>query len=186
MANHPHNSRRPESASVKLGVEIYREEGDIEPLRNALSPRQRAYCEEYVVDYNGWKAAKRAGYAGTEKTLQRQSTQLKRNMGVNAYIDFLTTSKEAKIVAVDPDYVIAGLTKILQKPEARDGDKIRVYEILARHLGMFIDRTEITGKDGDAIRVEQQRIEEEAQSFTHLLNGLRKKADEDKKVVPIR
>jgi len=175
-AKHPHDSRRPESAAVKLGVEIYREEGNVEPLRHSLTPRQRAFCEEYVVDFNGTAAVIRAGYS--KNYADRQAHTLLKNEGVAAYIDYLTGSKEAKITAIDPDYVIAKVTEIITKEGSKDSDKLRGLELLARHLGMFIDRQEITGKDGGAIEVEQRRIEEEAQSFTHLINGMRKKAEE--------
>lgn len=175
MANHPHDKNRPESAAVKLGVEIYREEGDIEPLRRALSARQRAFCEEYVVDFNGTAAVKRAGYS--HNYADRMASTLQRNDGVIAYIDYLTGSKEAKITAIDPDYVISKVTQIVSAEGSKDSDKLRGLELLARHLGMFIDRTEISGKDGEAIRIENQRIEEESENF---INNIRRIADKRK------
>jgi hypothetical protein len=174
-AKHPHDSRRPESAAVKLGVEIFREEGDIEPLRHSLSPRQRAFCEEYVVDFIGKAAAIRAGYA--IDYADRQASLLKKNAGVAAYIDYLSTSKEAKVVSLDPDYVIQRITAIINKEGTRDGDKLRGLELLARHLGMLRDKTEISGPDGGAIEVEQRRVEEEAEDFTHLIKNIAKKKE---------
>jgi phage terminase small subunit len=178
MANHPHDSKRPPSAAVKLAVEIYREEGDIEPLRRALSPRMRTFCEEYVVDFNATAAAIRAGYA--QEYADRQAYVLNHHVGCIAYIDYLNSSKEAKIVSVSPDYVIQKVTEIITKAGSRDGDKLRGLELLARHLGMFVDRTEITGKDGDAIRIEQQKVEEEAEGFLNVIRRISDKSDKDK------
>lgn len=179
MANHPHDSSRPVSAAVKLAVEIYREEGDIEHLRRALSPRMRTFCEEYVVDFNATAAAIRAGYA--QAYADRQAYALTHHDGCIAFIDYLSSSKESKIVSISPDYVIQKVTEIVTKEGSKDGDKLRGLELLARHLGMFIDRQEITGRDGEAIQIENQRVEEESQDFARLLNGLRKKDKETNK-----
>jgi phage terminase small subunit len=140
----------------------------MERLYLSLSPRQRAFCEEYIVDFNGKAAAIRAGYA--TKWADRQAALLLKNKGVATYINSLQESKEAKIIAVDPDYIIQQVTAIIGKPGAKDSDRLRGLELLARHLGMFVDRTEITGKDGGPL--ETRRVEEEAETFTNLLKSL--------------
>lgn len=168
MANHPHDTERPESQAVLKALEA----GDMEALSLALSPRQRAFCHEYVVDYNGAAAYIRAGYA--TKWADRGASTLMRNAGIRAYIDHLTRSKEAKITAITPDYVIGKVTSIISSAE-KDSDKLRGLELLARHLGMFIERTEITGKDGGPI--EQKQMTDEISDFTNMINGLRKRAE---------
>jgi phage terminase small subunit len=175
-ARHPHDKRRPESAGVKLGVEIYREEGNIEPLRHSLSPRQRAFCEEYIVDFNGSAAVIRAGYS--IKWSDRQASMLMKNAGVAAYIDYLTGSSAAKVTAIDPDYVIQKVTEIITKAESKDGDKLRGLELLARHLGMFVDKVE---NKVTVDTVERQRTEEEANNFTNALKALRDRAVKEEK-----
>lgn len=175
MANHPHDAKRPESQGVLKAIEIYETTGDIEPLKAALTPRQRLFCEEYVVDFDGSKAVIRAGYA--PKWSDRQAFILRKHKGVQTYINHLQKSKEAKMVSVDAEYIVTRLVEILNKEAARDGDKIRALEILARHKGMFIDRTEITGKDGDAIRIEQQRIEAESRDFANMIRMMGKKKE---------
>lgn len=177
-ARHPHDARRPESAAVKLGIEIFREEGNIEPLRHSLSPRQRAFCEEYIVDFNASAATIRAGYS--HKWSDRQGSLLMKNEGVAAYIDYLTGSSAAKITAVDPDYVIQKVTEIITKAGSRDGDKLRGLELLARHLGMFVDKVE---SKVTVDTVERQRTEEEANNFTNALKALRDRAVKEEKDV---
>lgn len=174
MANHPHDKRRPESAAVKLGVEIFREEGDIEPLRSALSPLQRAFCEEYIVDFNASAAVVRAGYSPNYP--DRQGSALLKNKGIAAYIDFLTGSKAAKVVAINPEYVLAQITSVIHKDGVRDGDKLRALELLARHLGMLTDKTESTVTVDIA---HKQKVEEEATNFTNILKGLRDRAQKE-------
>ena len=181
-AKHPHNSKRPSPYKVSKAVE----ENDIEALRVALTPRQRMFAQEYIVDFNASAAAVRAGYAVAYS--DRQAHILLKHKGVAYLIDELSRSKEAKITAVSPDYVIQKVTEIVTREGTRDGDKLRGLELLARHLGMFIDRTEITGKDGGAIELEQRKIEEEAQHFTSMMKAMRDRAvsDKDEKVVAIK
>jgi phage terminase small subunit len=168
-AKHPHNSSRPEPKAVLRALEAE----DMEMLKLALTPRQRAFAVEYVVDFDATASAIRAGYSPSYA--DRQGYLLTRHKGIAAYIAHLISSKEAKITAISPDYVIAGLTKILSTEGTRTADQIRVYEILARHLGMFVDKTEITGKDGGAIEIERRAVEQEANDFAHLINNMNRK-----------
>jgi phage terminase small subunit len=151
----------------------------MEALGLALSPMQLAFAKEYTVDHNGTAAAMRAGYS--IKFADRQAHVLMRHRGVRAMIDHLTLSKEAKLVSISPDYVIQKVTEIVTKADAKDGDKLRGLELLARHLGMFIERQEITGKDGGPLEIEQRKqIEENARDFNTFLKGLSKRADAEK------
>ncbi len=172
-AKYPHNPARPESPQVKKALAAM----DMVALEKALTPRQRLFCKEYIVDFNGQAACVRAGY--NTKNPDRIVNQLLRNQGVATFIEYLRASAQAKIMSVDPDYVIQGIVKIVQKEAAKDGDKLRGYELLARVLGMFIDKQEITGKDGGAIELEQRRVEEEEAVFLNMLNAMKK----DKKKV---
>jgi phage terminase small subunit len=174
MAKHPHNAKRPEPKAVVSALE----KEDIDALYAALTVRQRRFAEEYVLDFNGSAAAIRAGYA--TNYADRQAHLLLKHKGVSRYIDELTRSKEAKIVSVDPDYIIQQVTAIIGNPGAKDSDRLRGLELLARHLGMFIERQEITGKDGGPLEIEQKKVDEDAQSFTNLLRSLRDRAEKEK------
>lgn len=171
MANHPHDKNRPESEAVRRALEI----GDVEAVRDALSPRQRRFAEEYILDYNGSAAVVRAGYSPNYP--DRQAHLLLKHKGVAFLIDHLLRSKEAKIMSVNPEYVIQEVIGIIRKEGSKDGDKLRGLELLARHLGMFIDRTEITGKDGGPLAIEEQKAKEEADSFLADLKALQERAD---------
>lgn len=174
-AKHPHDKERPESAAVRRALKRQ----DIAALKIALTPRQRRFAEEYIVDLNGTAAAIRAGYSNNYP--DRQAHILLKHEGVAALIDHLMASKAARIVSVDPDYVIQRITAIINKDTARDGDKLRGLELLARHLGMLTDKQEITGKDGGAIEI-QQKTAEDVATFLNSLKGLQKRAEEKKTV----
>jgi hypothetical protein len=170
MAKHPHDPERPESPAVRKALAAM----DMEALGMALTPRQRRFCEEYTIDFNGAAAAIRAGYSTNYP--DRQAHQLLKNKGISTYIDYVTASRASKIMSVDPDWVMQGVVKVISDAE-KAGDKLRGYELVAKILGMLTDKHEITGKDGGAIEVEQRRIEEEATDFTRMLKAMTKKKD---------
>jgi phage terminase small subunit len=168
-AKHPHDSKRPEPAAVRRALE----KNDREALKIALTPRQRRFCEEYILDFNGSAAAVRAGYS--VNSVDKQAYTLLHHKGVSAYIDHLTRSKEAKVMSVNPDYLLQRLSDIMNKDEARDGDKLRAIEMYMKHLGMFVDRQEITGKDGGAIEVQEQRIQQDVDSLVSTIKRMGQK-----------
>lgn len=179
-ARHPHDSNRPNPIAIRRALE----KGDMKALGLALTVRQRRFAQEYILDFNGAAATIRAGYS--PKWADRQAHILLAHEGVARYIDHLAQEAAGSIVSVDRDYVVQRVVGIVNKDGAKDGDRLRGLELLARYLGMFIDRTEITGKDGGPI--ETQKIEEEATAFTNLLKALGERADnlkDDKVTVEI-
>ena len=160
------NSKRIMSKTRSQNIAETLASGDMELLRKRLTVRQARFCDEYVVDFNATAAAIRAGYA--TKWADRQAHMLMLKDEVRAYIDHLSQSKEAKIVSVDPDYVLQRVMEIVNKEGAKDGDKLRGLELLARHLGMLRDKTEISGPDGGALEIEQRTKEEVASVISTL------------------
>jgi hypothetical protein len=76
MANHPHDTSRPMTAAIRKALEA----NDMEALYYAMTPRQRLFCKEYVLDFNGSAAAVRAGYS--VKHPDRQAYLLMMNPGI--------------------------------------------------------------------------------------------------------
>lgn len=175
-AKHPHNKKRPSPKAVKNAIA----KGDMGALRVALSPRQRAFAEEYLIDFNASAAARRAGYS--PNCIARQAHLLMRHEGVREYLDYLLKSQEAKIQTVDPDYVITKTTAIINKDSVRDGDALRGLELIAKILGMLKEKTEISGPDGQAIEIEQRTRQEVSELLT-TLSALSKKAKKEIELV---
>ena len=50
----------------------------------ALTPKQKRFCEEYLIDLNATQAAIRAGYS--LKTAEQTASRLLRNVKVQEYI----------------------------------------------------------------------------------------------------
>lgn len=176
-AKHPHDSKRPESQAVMAALEA----NDMEALERALSPRQLAFAREYIVDFNASASAIRAGYSPNSS--DKMGYILNRHLGVKKYIEYLQTSKAAAIISVTPDYIIQQITAIIHKPGVKEGDVLRALDMLARHKGMYVDRTEITGKDGEALRIQQEKVTNEANDFLSNLRLISKKNEPKKDVV---
>jgi len=161
--------KRPTKKSIQIAIS----ENNLDDVIRHLTPRQRRFCEEYAIDFNGSKAAVRAGYSTNNS--DKTAHLLMMNDGVRFYIDDLTRTKENKIVSVDPEYIVKRILDVVNAENAKHSDVLRGLELLARHKGMFVDKTEITGKDGGAIAIEQQKIAEEAHSFTNLIKTIKRK-----------
>ena len=94
----------------------------LEELEKKLTAKERAFCHEYIIDWNGARAARDAGYS--EKTATEISSQNLIKLHIKQYIDFikddiateaglskLSLIKELKLLA------FSNLTQILAKIE---------------------------------------------------------------------
>lgn len=104
----------------------------------ALTPKQKIFVQEYLVDLNATAAAKRAGYK--DPNIGRQ---LITKNNVSEAIQKAMRSREQR-TEVTQDYVISKLKEIADK-EASDGQdsdlkyssKIKALELLGKHVGAF-------------------------------------------------
>lgn len=125
------------------------------------------------MDFCGKAAAIRAGYS--PKWADRQATINLDHEGIMVYIDHLQKSNEAKSMAISPDWVTQRITSLILRDDIKAMEELRGLELLSKILGMLKDRTELSGPDGEAIRVQQQRIDEDAAAMEALLRRLNQK-----------
>jgi phage terminase small subunit len=151
------------------------DEGDIQGVIDNLTPRMRLFAEEYLHDFNGSAAVVRAGY--NTKYPNRVASQLLDHPGIKAAIDQITLQRASKSV-LKPDYVVKKITKTIERAEqdGNHGAVLRGCELLARPLGMFIERTEISGPNGDAIKYKE--VKDAADAFTSAISGLIERSGE--------
>jgi phage terminase small subunit len=153
----------------------------------ALEPKQQAFCEEYIIDFNGTQAAIRAGYsertAGSiaSENLQKPEIQAEIHRQIEnrskrteitqdrvlleiARLAFNDPRKafdeEGKLLPVQewPDDVAAAISAIkvteartedgdiCQVKEVKFWDKGKQIELAGKHLAMFTDKVNISGK----------------------------------------
>ena len=162
--------------AIKPRTQAALDAGNVQEVIDSLTLRQRRFVEEYLVDFNGTAAVKRAGY-GT-KYPGRLAAEMLHHPGIRAAIDAKTLENASESV-IKPEYVIKKLHKTIEKAEddRNHSAVLRGCEILARARGMFVERREISGPDGEAIKYEQVR--EAADAFTSAINGLIERGRED-------
>lgn len=148
------------------------ESGDIQAVMDSLTGQQRLFCEEYLRDMKQGEAAKRAGYS--EKTAVKIAYQLMENPAIRITIDALRSERN-KHSDITKDYVLQEIVKTVNaaKQDSNHNATLRGLELLAKHLGMFIERTEISGPDGEAIKMEQ-KVKQDVADFTSRLSRLAK------------
>lgn len=154
---------------MKPKIQAALDAGNIQEVIDNLTVKQRRFVEEYVVDFNGAAAVLRAGY--TTKWAKRLAHEMLKHPGIRAAIDAITLERASESV-IKPEYVINKITKTIEKAEEANNHNavLRGCELLARHLGMFIERQEISGPNGDAIQI--KRVQEAADAFTSAIAGL--------------
>ncbi len=144
-----------------------------------LTPKQERFVEEYLVDLNATQAAIRAGYS--EKTAAEQGYENLRKPQVAEAIQEAMKARSER-TEIDQDWVLNNLRSVAErcmqaKPvtdrngepvlaENADGDRVPAYtfnamganrslELLGRHLAIFTDKHELTGKDGGPIATKE-------------------------------
>jgi len=138
-----------------------------------LTLKQKLFVEAYVSsDGNLTEAARKAGYKGNN--LNKVASELKTKPNVKKAIDELT-AKKIKELNVTKEYVLRKLVRTVEKAEDDNNHSatLRGLELLAKHLGMFIERQEISGPDGGAI-VHEQKVKQDAADFKSRLHKLAK------------
>ena len=121
-----------------------------------LTARQQRFVDEYLKDLNATQAAIRAGYAA--KTANANAARIMVSDGIQEAIEARKQTRVER-VELEQDWVVNELRKVAQKclhVEDDDGKPIanivnvgvKALELLGRHQGIFIDKREITGKDG--------------------------------------
>jgi phage terminase small subunit len=139
-----------------------------------LTPKQKAFAREYVKDNNGKEAAIRAGY--DEKYAKQQAYE---NL-TKPYLKEVIQEKQAVLAEkaqVSAEFVINNFLEILnfnkqiEEFTQNDGENVRVKkkmidaqaalkasELLGKHLGLFVEKLQVTGKDGkDLIPIEERK-----------------------------
>lgn len=117
----------------------------------ALTKRQKAFIQEYLVDLNATQAAIRAGYS--IKTATKIASENLTKPDVQKAVQAALKARE-KRTEVTQDYVIAKLREIVEK-DASDGpdselkyaNKIRALELLGKHTGAFDARGSAAAQD---------------------------------------
>ena len=120
----------------------------IKELTESLTAKQKMFCEEYLVDFNGTRSAIASGYS--ENTAATISSENLIKPNIRAYIKHLTEKRNER-VHVDVDYVLKNLKKVVRMTTRENNlgnidatGANKSLELIGKHLGMFIEKVETT------------------------------------------
>lgn len=92
---------------------------------NTLNEKQKAFCREYIKDFNATQAAIRAGY--TKRNTNRVGSRLLSNIDIQSHIDEL--KKEAAVKSrVTPEWILAKLEQIVEMGLGNEPTDVLVKE----------------------------------------------------------
>lgn len=111
----------------------------------SLTPKQAAFVREYLIDLNATQAAIRAGYS--ERTAHTTGHENLRKPEVAAAVQEAMRER-AESTAVTAEMVLERLRTEAEGlgPDTSASARIRASELLGKHLGMFTDKIETSGR----------------------------------------
>lgn len=149
---------------------IFKEVG----LDGPKASQMRGFVIAFVdCDYNGAEAIRAAGYEGN--AAKQRAHQYQQDPRIRKAITLMSVEC-GKYNSMRVDYVLRKMLKGAQKAED-DGNltaMARFIEMIGKHLGMFKEQVELSGKDGKAIEIEQ-RTKDDVSAFKSTIDGLAKR-----------
>jgi len=109
-----------------------------------LTAKQARFCEEYLIDFNGYKSAIRAGYA--KRSATEQATRMLRKDHIIKYLNKLK-AETAKRNNLTIDEIVSRINKISLEGE-EDKDKLKANDMLMKYLGGYNLNKEEETKQG--------------------------------------
>lgn len=121
-----------------------------------MNPKQKRFCEEYVVDMNAAQAAVRAGYS--RRAARNQGNRLLAKAEIREYIDELLEQLRAESIS-DAREIMEYLTAVMRGEQTSNvlcmvgegkqsviaklpdqRERLSAAELLGRRYGLFTDR----------------------------------------------
>ena len=106
-----------------------------------MNPRQTLFAKEYAVDHNATQAAIRAGYS--KKTAYSQGQRLLNHAEVSVLVK-AQQDKQSEALELTTESVLTGLNEIATDKKLAPSARVRAYELLGKHQGLFTERVEVT------------------------------------------
>lgn len=143
----------------------------------ALTPKQQRFVDEYIIDLNGRQAAIRTGYA--ERSAEVTASRLLSNANISLAINKALASRSQR-TEITADYVLSTILETVERckqaapvldktgnqvmVETEGGELAPAYtfdskavlrgcELLGKHLALFTDKHELTGKDSGPLEI---------------------------------
>jgi phage terminase small subunit len=137
-----------------------------------LSPKMQRFIDEYFVDMNGAAAVLRAGYKTSNPP--QLAAELKNHPLVSKEIERRQAELSDK-TEIERDYLLAKLVEVIDSSQEKTSDKLRAIELAGKAIALWRERQEISGPDGESIKMEQ-KTEQNVSAFKSKLDRLARRA----------
>lgn len=122
-----------------------------------LKPKELIFAEEWLKTTNATQSAIKAGYS--ERTAYSAGSRLLKKVDVKQYIDERLAEMKENSIA-DTDEVMQFLSSTMRGDipdqfglDPALNDRIKAAELIGKRYKLFTDKQEISGADGEAIKV---------------------------------
>ena len=132
-----------------------------------LTARQQRFVQQYTIDLNATQAAIRAGYS--PRGVAVNAHKLLRNAKIQAALVEIMAARSQR-TEITADWVLTQLRENVERAMQavpvlnRDGEETgewtyqghvanRSLELIGKHLRMFPDQHEVTGRDGEPVKI---------------------------------
>jgi len=114
----------------------------MEEQRKKLTPVQKRFVKEYVIDFNGTDAYIRASNTSNRKSASVQASKLLKMDKVKDAIDIYV---KEQLGPLEKDLIgnVEFWISIRDDPNARTTDRLKASEQLAKYRSMFIEKKEV-------------------------------------------
>lgn len=122
-----------------------------------LKPKELKFAEEWLKTTNATQSAIKAGYS--ERTAYSAGSRLLKKVDVKQYIDERLAEMKENSIA-DTDEVMQFLSSTMRGDipdqfglDPALNDRLKAAELIGKRYKLFTDKQEISGADGEAIKV---------------------------------
>lgn len=110
-----------------------------------MTPKQKAFVREYLVDLNATQAAIRAGYS--KRTAHVIGHENLKKPEIAAAIE-VAMNERTKRTEITVDYVLEGIRDTIERCRGEGeafnpAQALKGFELLGKHLKMFTDKAEV-------------------------------------------
>lgn len=138
-----------------------------------LSPKMKLFVEAFTTNGGvGTKAVEEAGYKTSNPA--QLAAELRNHPLVAEEIAKREVKEEEKR-EIERDYLLNKLVEVIDNVEEKTSDKLRAIELAGKAIALWRERQEISGPDGESIKMEQ-KTEQNVADFKSKLNRLAKRA----------
>lgn len=137
-----------------------------------LTQKMTVFVDEYMASGVVKKAVLAAGYKTRNPTLI--GTRLLNHPLVAAEIKRRRDIRSEKL-EITADYLLNKLVNIIEADGTKNQDLLRAIELAGKSIALWKERQEISGVDGEAIKMEQ-KLKEDVADFTNALKRLQERA----------